>query len=250
MKAKKLTEIQKESIISMYDDYSCVEIANILGVSLNQVYGLRKNLKITRKQNKTFEITDLQHQILIGGKLGDGNFKKNGKSNYCYRESHAEDELDYLIWKMDMLGEMTNGKSVFKIKNAGFNVQQLYGFSTITTPSLIYYANLSIEETISQLDCRGIIIFILDDGTFSTHSKRGNFVVSGGILSKNQIDMFCSQCEKNGIEGVHRTGVKKYDIFIPSSNNKMLFEIATSIIPRKTDIIQKKFKHIVNTSQI
>lgn len=246
----KLTQDQKEVIVSMYDDYSCVDIAKIVGVTLSQVYDLRKRLGITKKQNPIFELTDLQHQILLGGKLGDGNFKPNGNHNYYYRESHAEDELGYLIWKMDQLGNMINNQGLYKIKKAGYNVQQLYGFPTVTSPSLIYYAESSLEAIIPQLDYRGLIIFMLDDGTFSTHSKAGKFVISGGILDEQQIDLLCNQYEQNGIYGIHRVGKKKYELTIPSSNNIKLLEMATSFIPIETDIIQKKFGHIIKTSQI
>ena len=250
MKAEKLTQEQKNIIISMYDNYSCVDIAKIVGVSLNQVYDLRKRLKITKRQNPIFNFTDLQHQILLGGKLGDGNFKPNGNHNYYYRENHAEDELEYLTWKMNQFDGIVSNQGLYAIKKAGYNVQQLYGFSTITSPSFIYYAESTFEEIIPQMDYRGLIIFMLDDGTFSTHSKAGNFVISGGVLNEQQIDLLCEQYDKNGIYGVHRVGRKKYELAAPSYNNTKLLEMTTSFIPIETDIIQKKFGHIIKTSQI
>lgn len=60
---------------------------------------------MTDKQNPVFILNDLQEQILLSGKLGDGNFKKNGLKNYYYRENHAEDEKQYLEWKMNVFGK-------------------------------------------------------------------------------------------------------------------------------------------------
>ena len=101
-----LTEEQKQQILSLYGKYSCVEISKIVeGVTLNQVYDLRRKLNITQKQNPQFELNDIQIQLLLGGKLGDGNFKPNGKLGCYYRESHAEDELEYLTWKAEIFGK-------------------------------------------------------------------------------------------------------------------------------------------------
>ena len=66
---------------------------------------MRKRYKLTDKQNPIFHLNSLQEQIILGGKLGDGNFKPNGKKNYYYRESHASDEYEYLLWKMNALGK-------------------------------------------------------------------------------------------------------------------------------------------------
>lgn len=56
-----LTEEQKQQIILLYGKYSCVEISKIVeGVTLNQVYDLRRRLNITQKQNPQFELNDMQ----------------------------------------------------------------------------------------------------------------------------------------------------------------------------------------------
>lgn len=237
-----LTPQQIDEIIPMYGKVPCVEIAKMYGVNNGIIYDLRRRLKLTTKQNPVFEISSLQNQILLGGKLGDGNFKPNGLHNYYYRENHAEDELEYLKWKMNELGEMINKQGLYKIKKAGYNVQQPYGFSTITSPSFIRYAKMSIKETISEIDLRGLIIFMLDDGWFSDHSKVGNFCITGGILNREELEMVCNKFSEYGIKDVHIVGKKRTDLTIPSCNNDRLYEAATSFIPKDIDIIKKKFK--------
>lgn len=240
-----LSQQQIQEIIPMYGKISCVDIAKMYGVKKEIIYDLRRRLKLTTKQNPIFEISLLQHQIFLGGKLGDGNFKSNGKYNYYYRENHAEDELDYLKWKMNILGDMINNQGLYKIKKAGYNVQQPYGFSTKTSPSLIKYAEMSIEETINEIDIYGLIIFMLDDGWFSNHSKAGNFCISGGILTNKELSMVCDKFAEYDIMNVHIVGNKRKDLTIPSENNNKLFQTAISFIPEKTDIIQKKFYKFV-----
>ena len=240
-----LSKQQIEEIIPLYGKIPCVDIAKMYGVKNEIIYDLRRRLKLTTKQNPIFNISPIQHQIFLGGKLGDGNFKSNGKHNYYYRENHAEDEIEYLKWKMNMLGDMINNQGLFKIKKAGFNVQQPYGFSTKTSPSLIKYAEMSIAETIQEIDIYGLIIFMLDDGWFSSHSKVGNFCISGGILNREELQMICDKFAEYDITDVHIVGNKRLDLTIPSINNKKLFNTAISFIPEETDIIQKKFYKFV-----
>lgn len=203
---------------------------------------MRKRYNLTDKQNPIFELNDLQKQILLGGKLGDGNFKKNGLNNYYYRENHAEDEKEYLEWKMNMLGNnIITKRGIYKIKKGGWNCQQSYGFSTKTSPTFTEYNNLSISETISKLDYRGLIMFMLDDGWFSNHSKEGNFCISGGMLTRENLEELCIQFKKYNINDVHIVGIKRLDVSIPKENNFKLYEMATNFIPNDIDIIKKKF---------
>lgn len=236
---------QIQEIIPLYGTMSCVDIAKIYNVKKEIIYDLRRRLKLTTKQNPIFNISPLQHQLLLGGKLGDGNYKPNGKRNYYYRENHAEDELEYLKWKMNVFGDMINNQGLYKIKKAGYNVQQPYGFSTKTSPSLIKYAEMSVKETIQEIDIYGLIIFMLDDGWFSSHSKTGNFCISGGTLSKEELQMICNKFAEYYIMDVHIVGNKRLDLTIPSINNEKLFNTAISFIPKETDIIQKKFKKFI-----
>lgn len=215
-------------------------------MTIDQIYGLKERLGLSKHQNVKLQFDELQNQILISGKLGDGNFKKNGSSNYYYRESHAEDELEYLRWKMLNLGDAVTPSGIVKIKRGGFNVQQLYGFQTITTPSLIKYAEMSTLETIQSLDYRGIIMFMLDDGTFSKHTKYGYFKISGGVLTDDELLSVCNKLEDNKIGGTHITGNKNKEIVIPSRNNTRLLSFALSFMPRELDVIQKKFGTILN----
>lgn len=189
----------------------------------------------------------MQEQIILAGKLGDGNIKKNGSKNYYYRESHAEDELDYLKWKMNVLGkDIIANRGIYKIKKGGWNCQQPYGFSTKTSPTFIKYANMTLTETVHKLDYRGLIMFLLDDGWFSSHSKSGNFCISGGILTEEDLKELCEQFRKFEINNVHIVGNKRLDVSIPRENNKKLYNMAIDFIPKDIDIIQKKFYKIAN----
>lgn len=233
----------------MFEKYTCVEISKIVGVTLNQVYEVRKRYNLTDKQNPIFILDDLQEQIILGGKLGDGSFKKNGSSNHYYRESHAEDEREYLEWKMNTLGSnIIARRGMYKIKKAGWNCQQPYGFSTKTSPTFTKYNDLSITDTINKLDYRGLIMFMLDDGWFSNHSKEGNFCISGGVLTRDNLEQLCEQFNKYDIQNVHIVGIRRLDLSIPKENNVKMYKMATSFIPTNIDIINKKFYKMKNVA--
>lgn len=104
-KPKQITKEQTEQVLSLFENYSCKEISKIVGITLNQVYDVRKRYNITNKQNPIFILNTLQEQIILSGKLGDGYFHQNSKNSICYKENHAEDELEYLTWKMNILGK-------------------------------------------------------------------------------------------------------------------------------------------------
>lgn len=223
-------------------------IAEEVGITYNQVNEVFKRYKTTNKHNQIFKLNELQEQIILSGILGDGRLKKNGKYNYYYSECHALDEKEYCEWKKNALGDiaMTNMYAK-KLNNQSSNAIE---FCTKTSPTLIPYAEKTKKEVIKTLNQYGLCLFILDDGWFSNHSKLGNFCISGGTLSIEELDLLCMQYEKYGINNTHIIGNKRLDLSIPSSNNVKIYEILSSIIPINTDIMQKKFKHIIETKQI
>ena len=188
--------------------------------------------------NPSYDIINLREQVFLGGRLGDGNFKKNGLYNYTYRESHAEDELGYLKWKMNVLDNMISNQGLHQIKKKGWNIQQGYEICTKTTSSLIKYATMPIEDVVLNLDYRGLIIFLFDDGW----NSNGHFMISSGSLSEPQLDLIINQFDKYGIDDVKLTGIKRKDISIPRKHTQTIYNMATSFIPKDTDIIIKKFK--------
>lgn len=131
-----------------------------------------------------------------------------------------------------------------KIKKAGYNVQQPYGFSTKTSPSFIEYAKMPFKDIIQNIDIKGLIIFMLDDGWISKHSKRGNFCISGGVFNKEQLECICNRFADFEIKDAHVTNIKKLQISIPSYNNELIYKYANSFIPNDIDIMIKKFTYI------
>lgn len=240
----------------MYNIYSCVEISKMLNINLNKIYSLRQKLGLTQKQNPQFVLNDLQKQILFSGRLGDGNFKKNGETGCYYRESHAENELEYLKWKAEQLGsDIISQKGVHPIKKREnphiskdkiiLELQQPYIFSTKTSSVFNYYKDISLSEVIVNLDYRGIILYLLDDGWFNgggvqNRYGKGHFCISRGVLTNEEANLFCEQCIKYDLTSIHI--VSRGDFAFSQSDNELLFSYVKSFLPLTLDIIQKKFR--------
>ena len=71
------------------------EIGEALGITQKYVCTLCTRCGLPTKIQ--YDISGEKEQIILSGILGDGNLKKNGKTNYYYRESHSILEEEYLI---------------------------------------------------------------------------------------------------------------------------------------------------------
>lgn len=182
----KPTEYEITIVKKYYGKKKANEIADILNVSVNRIYNICRYLNL-KHCNLKFIFTELQHQLILGGLLGDGNIKRNG-SNYYYRETHSIKEKEYCRWKSSLL-EPFLSKSGFHLTDKRDNQ---YGFQTCNSSSFAYYKKLSIYEIIDQINIFGILIFLLDDGW----KRDVSYCVSTGIMTedmayylKKRIDM-------------------------------------------------------------
>lgn len=227
---KEVLELRKQKKKGKY-------IAENLGLTIYQVYDVYKRYGVTNRNNIIFVMTGRQHQIIISGILGDGRLKKNGKHGYYYSECHSIKEEDYCYWKFYNLGTLTEGHTVYP-KNKNNQYSDAVEFCTKTTKTLGKYANMSIEEVIDELDIVSFVLFLLDDGWIKKDSLQFN--ISGGALSKSQLELLCNKCNTLGLKNVHIIGKKRYDISIPKENNAYIVSIIKRLMPMNMDIIKKK----------
>ena len=128
--------------------YTAPQISKELKVTNAVVYRIRRKYHLTTPNKQIFIFNSLQEQILLSGILGDGNYKQNGCQGYYYRESHAEDEYDYISWKANMLNQFVTKSGVHEITGQGFNKQRLFGFSTKTSTSFRQFVFLTKKQII------------------------------------------------------------------------------------------------------
>lgn len=220
------------------------EIAKELNISVNYVTKLKRENNIPSKIQ--YDINEIQHQILLSGILGDGNFKKNGLKNYYYRESHSIKEEEYLEWKFNNLYPLTKGCHItFQEKRKPTQNHQKT-FNTKTLSELIPYTILTKIEVITQLDDLGLVLYILDDGWKHKHSSKIdskyniNLAVHG--LSEDEKQLLINQFKNIlNVDG-KIINTDRNTISFPISANEIFINILKKYDLYNLDVSIKKFK--------
>src|SRR5437588_3262716 len=121
---------------------------------------------------KDYRVTDDQHQVLLGGALGDGSLRRTGAHAAMFRVGHSEAQVEYARWKHWMLEPFSRG---FGKMGSGL------GFDTVAFPALadlrasLYGTNgerAAPASALDRLDARGLAIWYADEGTFAGHFAR------------------------------------------------------------------------------
>ena len=109
---------------------------------------------------------------------------------------------------------------------------------------------MSLEDIINNINKEGLIILLMDDGTFNKHSKNGNFTLCAYQYSQEMRDKLIKRYnEILGVNG-HEIGIKRKNIAFSSKDNKIFYNTMKEFIPLELDIIQQKFGYILKTNQI
>lgn len=112
------------------------EIADRYGTYQVQVSRLRRKwgiptiTKAQRLSSLLPPLTDQQHQLLIGGLLGDGSMGATGPGTARYQEGHSLEQLGYLEWKQKILGPYIS--SSFDTRKVGFDGREFFGRTFVT----------------------------------------------------------------------------------------------------------------------
>lgn len=183
---------------------------------------------------------EIRHQILLGSKLGDGYFQYKNKK-YVYRECHSLEEEDYIKWKYVMLGDYVAGNTL-GIKNlcTKWSLAKEFCTKTAYSDKIQKYYEMSILEVIENLNMIGLIIYILDDGWYSNHSKNGNILIGSKILSLDEKNLIRDKLSQYGIES--KIIGNREDISILSDCNFILYAHVLKLFQKlELDVVQKKF---------
>lgn len=233
----KLTENQKKYIKEWYGKCKAQDIATQLSLPLWRVYEAGKEIGVNKTLNPDFDISDVQEQIILGGIIGDGSFKKNG-SNYYYRECHAVGEKDYLLWKFKQLYNLTTQR-VYDIPSRYGHSPQL-GFQTVNSPTFLRYVCLTKHEVITKLSELGYLIWILDDGWVASKERNSVHIsVASGTLTDEELNAIINKGIELGLNG-HVVGKKQKEVSFLKPNNKRIKEISLQFLHPFMDIMRKK----------
>lgn len=161
----------------MYELYinqrlSSIKIGEKLGISKPVILKRLKKFGLTKDmQQNTYKLNDLQNDFIVGSALGDGSFRFEGV-NYRMSFRQAENQKEYLEFKLKTLSQFTNYKEV-KQSDGNYksfeNAQMMYYFHTKALPVFNEFATYSISEKIKMLNKNSFSIWLMDDG--SLHKK-------------------------------------------------------------------------------
>lgn len=220
---------ESEYILTWYGHKTAAEMADDLSISINRVYSICRYYKLNTTDKRCL-LTLQQHQLILGGILGDGNLKRNG-SNFYYRESHSAKEREYCQWKCELFGNLVSKSGLHLVDKRDGQ----FGFQTKNFVTFRYYKNLTIEEVIADLSHFGVLIFILDDGWANGHALR----IANGVLSRSQRELFKSQ-----VDSLFGIDLKlcKYDMGILHQDLPKVLPYFKEYVPNTIDVYQKKIK--------
>lgn len=192
-------------------------------------------------RNPEFTLTPKQHQIILGGIIGDGNLKKNG-NNYYYRECHAIPEREYLEWKFNELGEVTTGH-LQEIPARVPTQNPQVGFQTKCSPTFIKYAKLTKSEVISQMNELGVLIWMLDDGWLSKNCKNNLICIAKGTLTEEESNLMIDKLYECGLYASIQKSRGDFRLYY--ANNRRIKDLTYTYLPRTMDIVEKKINGLI-----
>lgn len=187
----------------------------------------------TSKDNIPNALSKTQQQVLLGSILGDGSLRAE-TDNCRLSITQGEKQLNYLKWKVDLLGNLITGK--IREGKSGYCNNKVYAISTRITPELNVYdcdELTQIKQVVSELDDLGVAIWYMDDGsksgqTLSLHTE--SFTYDSQLVFQQFFK------EKYSIEPKIMTSKKNnkiyYYLYFNTSDSKILStRLKSYIIP-------------------
>jgi recombination protein RecA len=148
-----------------------------------------------------YALTEDQHQVVLGGALGDGSLRKAGTHTAHFRVGHGERQTEYLRWKHWMLEPFSG-----PLRRTGNGE----GFDTLSMPVLAELRSELYGEdgkrvvtaaVLDRLDARGLAVWYGDDGSFGGSDARwGN---GKAVLYNKSLK---GECRERAIEALERLG--------------------------------------------
>ena len=132
--------------------------------------------------NLNLKGTELKSAI-IGMVIGDGCLTKRYKNGQAYFQmNHCEKQLEYMNWKINIIHNITDGKTYETQKILNGKIFKGYHFGSNRHPfftrlhSRFYHNGRKVldEYLVKMINPLALAIIYMDDGTFGRHHTHGN----------------------------------------------------------------------------
>ena len=133
--------------------------------------------------SETARLSDQQWQVVLGGLMGDAHLAPNrrGRHGVRFRMGHGERQVDYLDWKVSLLGNIGHTRSVRPTGSQHVDFTPLPELGELR--DVMYWGDgkkhLS-EEFIKALTPLALAVWYMDDGSFTVRSKGVQARTDGG----------------------------------------------------------------------
>ncbi len=263
---RKRLDIKKDEIIRYYvdKDMTTYEIAKLLGCHRCSVSRLLKRCGVNIKRHKRAysfyyeqKLNPEQKELLIGSLIGDGCVSKhhNGINSCRFIETHSIAQLDYLMWKKDILQNFVSSNIQFidNSKNKSYSNGISACFYTVLHKEFVYFYELFYKDGKKQipdnikLSPLSLAVWFFDDGSVSKNGKNSwfaTFHVEG--FSEHDIDVLRKMLKSTfGIDSfIVKVKNGKYNII--RLNNKEYKKLCEIISPFGMNCMNYKIKFFDN----
>jgi len=135
-----------------------------------------------------YDLTQDQHQLILGGVLGDGSLRFASEHNVAFRVGHGDRQRDYCEWKRDMLAPFSH--DIGPTGNGiGFDTIPMAQFAVLHRQAYGERGRRVSDSMLAALDARAVAVWYGDDGTFSgSFEKWGHGKAEIGCVSLSMED--------------------------------------------------------------
>ena len=128
-------------------------------------------------------LSDQQFQVVLGSLMGDGNLSPNrrGRNGVRFRIGHGERQIDYLKWKVELLGNIKH--SVYENAKGARFVDFTPLAELAELQRAVYLGDgkkFLSEDYLKALTPLALAIWYMDDGSFAVRSKGLQQRTAGG----------------------------------------------------------------------
>ena len=132
---------------------------------------------------ETARLSDTQWQTVLGGLMGDGHLAPNrsDRSGARYRLGHTAAQVDYLDWKVSMLGNIGHSRTVRPTGAVHVDFQPLPELGELR--DVVYFGDGKkhlTTEYLKALTPLALGVWFMDDGSFAVRSKGLQQRTAGG----------------------------------------------------------------------
>jgi recombination protein RecA len=128
-------------------------------------------------------LSDQQWQMILGGLMGDGHLAPNrrGGNGVRYRMGHGPKQVEYLDWKVAMLGNIPSSRSERPNGAVHVDLTPLPELSELR--EVMYWGDGKkhlTEDVFKALTPLALAVWYMDDGSFTVRSKGAQQRTAGG----------------------------------------------------------------------